>query len=344
MLRTGVISSSYARLLLQAVDAHGQDSAKIAAEEGICLEDLDSGSELTAAEFGRLCQRAMAILKDESVGMVSGGPVVSGTFRMMCLCVIHCPDLGSIVKRAAEFFDVCFSVAIKPKIAQSGNDAGIGFALAGTEWQRSLDDILRQEGPLKIRTSLYMWHNLLNWFAGRPVPLLRVEFGFAEPHHSPEWAQFFRCPVRFDCAESMIVFSLDVLALPNVQTEQSLYLFLKSAPYRLIVPSYHEHRFSDRVLALFGDDYSQKLPGSAEVSQRLGVSVSTLRRQLLEEGNSFQQLKDDCRRAAAMQYLASPDLSFSEVAGLLGFDEVSAFFRAFRRWTNMTPSEYRQSL
>jgi len=59
------------------------------------------------------------------------------------------------------------------------------------------------------------------------------------------------------------------------------------------------------------------------------------------EGTSFRTLKDSSRQAAAIRFLAATDLSLADIAELLGYDEPSAFFRAFKRWTDMTPTRYR---
>lgn len=342
--RKGFVSTSYARALLRTLGEHGHDAKAFAADEGVDIDYLETQTELSAAVFGRLCQRAIWLLNDESLGMVTGGKVANGTFRMMCLCIIHRPTLEDIVDRAGEFLDVCNGAAVKPSIVRCDKNTSICIATVRDEVDRKIEDILLSASPVQVRTTLYLWYNLLIWFAGRRLLLVRVEFSFPEPVNGLLWNQLFRCPVVFDCPRSLLEFEPDTLRLPNVQTEKSLAIFLKSAPYRLIVPSYDQEQIGDRVLALFGDDLSQRLPSAVQVASQLGMSVSTLRRQLLEEGTSYQRLKDECKRATAVRYLASTDLTFVEVSQLLGFDEISAFYRAFRRWTGVTPSEYRDSL
>ena len=59
---------------------------------------------------------------------------------------------------------------------------------------------------------------------------------------------------------------------------------------------------------------------------------------------AFQTLLDDTRRELAEQYLAQPGMTLLETAYLLGFADPSNFYRAFRRWFDATPSEYRARL
>jgi AraC-like DNA-binding protein len=78
------------------------------------------------------------------------------------------------------------------------------------------------------------------------------------------------------------------------------------------------------------------------VAHELSMSRRTLARRLQEEGTSFSELVDDTRRRMAQHYLAESDRSVTQIALLLGFSEVATFYRAFRRWLQMTPVEFRQ--
>jgi AraC-like DNA-binding protein len=69
-----------------------------------------------------------------------------------------------------------------------------------------------------------------------------------------------------------------------------------------------------------------------------------LRRRLAEEGTSFRQLTRAQRCAAARALLADPALPVKGVAAELGFSDATAFHRAFRRWCERTPAQYRAAL
>lgn len=83
---------------------------------------------------------------------------------------------------------------------------------------------------------------------------------------------------------------------------------------------------------------------SAEIAHRLGTSQRTLARNLSSEGVTFSGVLESLRRDLAERYLADKDLSISEIAWLLGYQEVSGFTHAFRRWTGDTPRHVRSRI
>ena len=78
-----------------------------------------------------------------------------------------------------------------------------------------------------------------------------------------------------------------------------------------------------------------------DVARSLGMSKRTLARRLSNEGLNFTEVLQQLRRELAVRYLDDPKLHISKIAWLLGFNDVSAFTHAFKRWTGKTPSQMR---
>lgn len=336
------VPATYIRTLAAAVGDAGHDVVDFLAHEALDARVLAEAERLPADVFGRLYQRAMRLLDDETLGMASGGPTPLGSFRMMCLCVLGCRTLGSVVRRAGDFIEIVRGPRVRPTLAIDAGEAFVGFAPVARAGGLSLHELLGPDALLEMRTSLYFWANLLGWFAGRPLGLRRVEFAWPAPPHGDEWQRLFGVPVSFDAPASRLVLPAHAMALPNVRDEQTLEAFLAETPYRLIVPSFVRPSLRERLRSLLSQSPGEAPPTAQDAADRLGMSVSTLRRRLTEEGTGWQELKDQGRRDAAYRYLADTDLPLGEIAVLLGFDEPSTFFRAFRRWSDTTPARYRR--
>jgi AraC-like DNA-binding protein len=70
--------------------------------------------------------------------------------------------------------------------------------------------------------------------------------------------------------------------------------------------------------------------------------VRQLQRHLQQQGASYQQRMQEVRCMLAEEYLRDPHLSLQEIALLLGYSEQSAFQRAFKRWLQLTPQQWRR--
>ena len=74
------------------------------------------------------------------------------------------------------------------------------------------------------------------------------------------------------------------------------------------------------------------------------MSLRSLQRHLADEGCRFDALLNECRQNLALLHLRDPQCSLAEVSHLLGFADTSSFNRAFKRWTGMTPGQFRDGL
>jgi AraC-like DNA-binding protein len=82
-------------------------------------------------------------------------------------------------------------------------------------------------------------------------------------------------------------------------------------------------------------------PSQEDIAEILNMSARTLQRKLGECGTTYKEILDNTRHALALAYLSAPRHSLSEITYLLGFSAGSCFTRAFRRWTGLSPSDWR---
>lgn len=342
MDRMITVPTGYVRNLLSQAEAQGYDTAELLECVGIRPDEIECKTEFSAQRFGQLYQRIMYITQDEYFGMLAGGKVPNGTFRMMCHSIIHCATLEKAIYRASDFHEICRGAQVKPILVRKGRYAKVSFAVTDNA-DIDFDAFLQNEPAERIRTSLSMWHHFVSWLLGTRLELKAAYFTFSEPADRDHYEMLFQSEIKFNQHDNAFVFPASYLDYPIVQTENSLRAFLKTAPYQLIAMVNGDKSLKARVEALIGKDFSRELPSAEQVASTLHLSVSTLRRRLLDEGTSYQKIKDECRRKAALNYMNSVQLSINDVAGLMGFDEPSAFFRSFKKWTGQTPGEYRKS-
>jgi len=82
--------------------------------------------------------------------------------------------------------------------------------------------------------------------------------------------------------------------------------------------------------------------GLENVAEEFGISGRTLQRNLSVENTSFNQLVKDIQKIMTFNYLEAKELSIDEIAYLVGYTELSSFYRAFKKWTGKTVSQYQK--
>ncbi len=83
-------------------------------------------------------------------------------------------------------------------------------------------------------------------------------------------------------------------------------------------------------------------PRIDQTARRLGIPVRTLQRRMREAGLSYRELVADVRFQAARRRLDDRKSHLRVVATRLGFADASSFSRAFRRWSGVSPRDFRR--
>jgi len=339
------IATDYVLRLLQTAQEQECDTDSLLQELSIDRSELETGRFFSAVKYGQLYQKIMWRMQDECFGMMSGGRVRMGSFRLMCLTVIHCDNLRQAIIRAAEFSEICRGFRIRAELVHLEGQR-VQLRMKGIDGvsAEEFDALMSQGNADQIRTSLAVWHRFNCWLTGQEIPLLSINFKFDRTESFAELAEISSTSVNFGQDFNGLEFDAKYLDSRIIQNPQSLDDFLRMAPYHLVINDSAATSLRSKVRTILSRDVSDLMPSAEAVATQLNLSVTTLRRHLQKEDTSFQRIKDECRLEAAIHYLGCPDLTNTTIAERLGFDEASAFFRAFKKWTGLTPGEYRKQL
>ena len=331
------VPTKFAKSLLKLAEQRRFDVQQILVNAGLDFNPLDAScpEHISAIHYSRIYQQVLTLLQDDSFGMPPGKGMSAGAFRMMCYAIIHCETLHKAIRRLIEFIETFYDIEMQLELTLQGDMATISYP--------NYKETIMARGQAGEAYGLALWHRFFSWLIGLPIELQAVRLVSPEPKNEDSYSRLFGVKVEFACDANGIDFNTRFLELPISQNEASLRDFLRTAPYQMMVEP-QEAQSSEliaNVRRVMGYDLSQGFPSFEVVASKLNMSAPTLRRHLRKEGVSYQGLKDQCRKEAAIAYLSRPELSVSAVAALMGFTDPSAFHRSFKKWTGLTPGQYR---
>jgi AraC-like DNA-binding protein len=318
---------------LAAADAQPDVMQRYLEQAGITPELRSAaGARVTEEQFSTL-YRTLAIELDDEMPGIFSRPFRSGTLKFLCLSLLDAPNLETALHRFGQFFHI---VLDDFHIESRRDDLMAQVELRPNPAYGSI-------GPLGQELMLKLAHGVSSWLIGQKIPLLQVDFACPQPPHAFDHRYFFSGPVRFGCNATLMRCSAAFLDMPIRQSKRNLRKFLARSPGEWIFETFSEQRVSHRVRQYLAGELPD-LPTIDQAAKNLHCSVRTLCRRLSSEETTFQLLKDELRRDIAIQRLTDTQDTIAVIAGDIGFDDPSAFHRAFRHWTGSTPGTYRRPL
>ncbi|MCZ9639237.1 AraC family transcriptional regulator [Pseudomonas sp. NC26] len=289
-------------------------------------------ARVPAKAFAQLWLALIQRLDDEFFCLDSHGMPL-GSFALICRGLIQEPNLEKALRQCMGNFGL-FLRDLRGSLTVRAGRATISV-------HSSIADPLTR--VYAEETYLVLVVGLLCWLAGRRLAIDRTELAVARPAQEDDlllWGP----DLRLGSGRTEVEFDSAYLRLPVVQDLGSLKTFLRSAPQGLVIRFRNQNGLVAQVYRHLRARRYGQWPTLAALAVQQGVSASTFRRQLEREGRSYQQIKDEVRRAMAFERLREGVLSIAEIAEQAGFQEPSAFHRAFKKWTGQSPGSYRALL
>jgi AraC-like DNA-binding protein len=334
-LRLGDLSTGFVLALAAAVGQQGADAAGLLARFGLTAARLaEPGGRLSIPHYMRLGHAALELTGDPALGLAMGRAMRPAFLGLAGVTVGQAPD----VRHAAETL-----LRLEPlygrnyrgqsRYAAQGRDAWLHFYSISpyNGYNRFVVDVV-----------LSAWLALLSAVAGRPLQPRRVLIEYPAPANRAPYEAAFGCPVEFGATENALLLDAATLALTGPEhcpaTWRQLLALSEAEHGRLT----RTRGLTERVVEVMGPLLRHGEPTLEQIASRLRLPSWTLRRKLAEEGTQYRTLLNLTRRDLALAYIRDTEASFGEIAYLLGFASPAAFQRAFKRWTEQTPGDWRR--
>jgi AraC-like DNA-binding protein len=191
-----------------------------------------------------------------------------------------------------------------------------------------------------ISAALNLGYQMLG---ARRAPL-ELHFTHSEPSYAAEYQRVFNCPVRWRQPQNSIVMASAALGLALSGTNRDLFLAFNTQADRMLSTRSGKGGLAGQVRQLLTNMLADGATAMTTIARHLNISVATLRRQLDADGTSYRRILDELRRKRALELLKGDELLVGHIALSLGFSTPQAFCRAFQRWMNESPAEYRTRL
>lgn len=251
--------------------------------------------------------------------------------------------LGIILQSAASIREVIhytsdylflhgpgFVMSLQEKSLLNPDAVEVHFEIRG-------DEYLPQRQTIDL--SLGTIHRISKWLAGEQYELIAVSLPHDPIAPLTNYQRFFEAPILVNQERAALHLHRRTL----VSQPHSSNPALREVAQDYLARYFRNpnEKFSSNVRKALRIHLSTVHGNKVQIASMLNLHPRTLQRKLLQEGTSFDQIKDGLRKELALQYLWETQIPMSQLAGILGFSEQSAFTRAIKRWFNASPKHVR---
>lgn len=290
----------------------------------------DTGCFISARQVLALVDQAVRALEMPYLGLAMGNLMTISHHGMAGVAAVTQPNLQGCLETIGRFCAELFPV----------------LEMTGRVEEKEACFVISENVSLQPYTHFFLelnmvsFYNIFSHLVEGDHELDFVDFSYPEPAWGHIYRRYFRCPVRFNQPETRLVGAAALaqyeLPLANrlmaLTAEKTLFENIPTRAIRLL-----PLRLRRLLVRYYG-----AFPSLERAASDLGMSGRTLRRRLAEDGTTYQRELDAVRQKMAQEYFWRGGESVTELALILGFADSSAFAKAFRRWTGVSPTEFQE--
>jgi AraC-like DNA-binding protein len=290
-------------------------------------------ARISLAELMTACKNAIRLSNDRHLPYRIGTSIHISTYGMYGFAILCCPDFRNAMAFAARYHSLAAPLAT----IEFNEENGYGSWTIEPDVHAAIDpQVYRFITEMQIGIHISLMRDIM----GAAFTPDQISLAYSETDDFGLPADLIGCRVRFASKLNQIVFRSAWLDQAARLGNKTTYPMIVALCDDLLNELKLRVGIAGEIRALLLRDITNP-PTLAAVAKLLEMSDRSLRRQLRQQGISFRGLLDELRTHIALKYLRTTKLANEDIALALGFSDAANFRRAFRRWTNKSPSEIR---
>ena len=328
------VTVSLLNLTCLTASQKGLDRSALLKKVGIPEEILTNGENFVPCEWCcKLLIAATKLSKNPNFPLENGQNFQPNNFSVLGQLLSYASDLRTAYENCEQFNRLI------------GDGLTNSFEEKDGKVYHYMDIAAPELEPYKhylLESCLSQVITFMRQLVGKDLRPLEVHFQHEQRTELAAYERIFNCKIKFNAPRYALIFPASILKEKIITSNDKLFsLFYEYAENYLAEISNDE-----KVTRLVSKTILDLMPSNNAtlscVAQKLAIGTRTLQRLLKEEGQTFNNILNRVRRELAQRHLQSNRLSISEISYLLGFAEPSIFHRSFKKWTGMTPTNYRK--
>lgn len=289
-------------------------------------------ARIVQGDFDRIIMAAAQYTGDDMFGLHQGQRMSLSDLGVLGYVMLHSRTLGKALSSYQKYnFIDCSGLNVDIEV--QGADVVISMLLSNS---------LETPSRHFIEGMMACIYQALLALSCRALPIKEVRFMYAPPSQIEEYEAVFGIMPLFHQNANSFRFSKEMLDYSIVGSDTRLLdVFQAIAEEVRAKLSSNYSELSSNLNKWIIECMPSHFPNLQEAAKEFLMSPRTLQSRLKAENTSYNRLANEVRKELAIRYLAQPEYTIGEISYLLHFSEPSAFQTAFRKWTNLTPGEYR---
>ncbi|PVY76942.1 AraC family transcriptional regulator [Tamilnaduibacter salinus] len=308
------------------------DVPRVEAILGQPLASLDDPDHrIAASRHYQLWDHAEAVTGDPAIGLHAGATADTDRMGLAGHVFFNADTLGAAATQYVRLHRL-INESVSLRLEQT-DELAILIWTVDEPHHYSRQDMDRTLASTISRTQHFMQV---------PLDIARVRIAHPAPDYAGAYHELLQCPVEFGAPAMELAFDVRYLNRPLPHRNPYVYSAVLKQVNSLLSRIQSRRRFSRKVRRLIARQLASERMDADTLARQLHMSRQTLYRRLKKEGLSFHDLVEQVRQERALRYVGDDRYALGEIAFLLGFSELSAFSRAFKRWTGESPARYRE--